>query len=120
MSLTYTLDWAAFQISKDSKGENAFVRKRIKKLCKDILALKVYVANLPVHKDFVEIPSTLEEYRKMSYVRRYCAACRMDITFTGGWQFPQEPNKFYCTKCEGERFFKNLESKRKKVIKDES
>lgn len=50
MSLTYTLDWAAFQISKDSKEENALVRKRVAKLCKDILALKPYVMNIPTHK----------------------------------------------------------------------
>lgn len=114
MSLIYTLDWAAFQISKDSKGENALVKKRIAKLCKDILALKPYVTNIPTHKDFIGICKTNEEFRKKYNVKHYCVACHADITAIGGWQFPQEPNKFYCTDCEHKRFMENIERKKEK------
>ena len=112
MSLAYTLDWAAFQISKDSKGENALVRKRVAKLCKDILALKPYVMNIPFHTDFIGICKTREEFRKRYGEKHYCSACHADITAIGGWQFPQEPNKFYCTDCQHKRFMENLGRKK--------
>lgn len=108
MSLIYTLDWAAFQIRKDSKGENALVKKRIAKLCKDILALKPYVMNIAVHTDFIGICKTREEFRKRYDEKHYCAACHADITAIGGWQFPQEPKKFYCTNCQSKRFMDSL------------
>lgn len=112
MSLTHTLYLAAFQISKDSKGENALVRKRVAKLCKDILALKLYVMNIPFYTDFIGICKTNEEFRKRYNEKHYCAACHADITAIGGWQFPQEPNKFYCTDCEHKRFMENLGRKK--------
>jgi hypothetical protein len=108
MSLIYTLDWAALQISKESKAENALVRKRVAKLCKDILALKPYVENIPTHKDFIGICKTREEFRRRFDEKHYCAACHKDITSIGGWQFPQEPKKFYCTDCQSEKFMKSL------------
>lgn len=111
MSLTYTLDWAAFQISKDANGENPLVKKRVAKLCKDILALKPYVNNIPTHTDFIGICKTNEEFRKRYNEKHYCAACHADITAIGGWQFPQEPKKFYCTECEDKRFKENLETR---------
>lgn len=112
MSLTYTLDWAAFQIRKDSKGENALVKKRVAKLCKDILALKPYVMNNPVHVDFIGICKTPAEFRKRYNEKHYCDDCHADITAIGGWQFPQEPKKFYCTDCQSRRFYESLERKR--------
>ena len=112
MSLIYTLDWAAFQINKDSKEENALVKKRIAKLCKDILALKPYVMNIPFHTDFIGICKTREEFRKRCGEKHYCSACHADITAIGGWQFPQEPNKFYCTDCQHKRFMENLGRKK--------
>ena len=111
MSLRYTLDWAAFQISKDANGENSLVKKRVAKLCKDILALKSYVNNIPTHTDFIGICKTNEEFRKRYNEKHYCAACHADITAIGGWQFPQEPKKFYCTECEDKRFKENLKKK---------
>lgn len=100
--LTYTLDWAAFQIKRDAKCENALVRKRVAKLCKDILALKPYVQNIPTHTDFIDICTTREEFRRRYNEKHYCACCHKDITAIGGWQFPQEPKKYYCTDCMGE------------------
>lgn len=112
MSLTYTLDWAAFQIRKDSKEENALVRKHVAKLCEDILALKPYVMNIPVHTDFIGICKTNEEFRKRYNEKHYCADCHSDITAIGGWQFPQEPKKFYCTDCQSKRFMENIGRKK--------
>ena len=108
MRLTYTLEWAAFQISKESRGENALVRKRVAKLCKDILALRLFVDNIPTHTEFIRICKTNEEFRKSYNEKHYCTACHADITAIGGWQFPQEPNKIYCTECQGKRFMENL------------
>jgi DNA-directed RNA polymerase subunit RPC12/RpoP len=107
----YTLEWAAVQIRKEAKGENPLVKKRVAKLCKDILALKPYVENIPIHKDFIGICKTNEEFFKRYNAKHYCADCHADITVIGGWQFPQEPKKFYCTACESKRFWKNLKKK---------
>lgn len=112
MSLTYTLDWAAFQISIESKRENSLVRKRVAKLCKEISALKTYVENIPVHTDFIGICKTREEFRRGFDKKHYCSACHADITIIGGWQFPQEPKKFYCTDCQSKRFMENLGRKK--------
>jgi hypothetical protein len=89
------------------------VRKRVAKLCKDILALKPYVYNIPTHKDFIGICKTREELRRKFDEKHYCADCHKDITGIGGWQFPQEPKKFYCTDCQNERFMKNLKGETK-------
>lgn len=108
MSLEYTLDWAACQIRINSKGENARVKKRVAKLLKDISALKTYAMNIPTHIDFIGICKTNEEFRRRFNEKHYCSDCHTDITAIGGWQFPQEPNKLYCTGCEGKRFMKRL------------
>jgi hypothetical protein len=94
MSLTYTLDWAAIQIKQDSKGENALVRKRVAKLCNDILALKLYVMNIPFHTDFIGICKTNEEFRKRYNEKHYCAACHADITAIGGWIYFQKESRW--------------------------
>ena len=106
--LTYTLDWAAFQIKKESHCENALVRKRVAKLCEDILALKPYVQNIPIHMDFIGICASREESRRRYNEKHYCDCCHKDITAIGGWQFPQEPKKYYCTDCESKKFMKKL------------
>ena len=84
MSLLYTLDWAAFQISKEAKGENALVRKRVAKLCKDIRDLRPFVENIPVPHDFIGVCDSAE------FLRR----CK---------------RKRYCLDCEDKKFHENLE-----------
>ena len=110
MSLSYTLDWAAFQISKEAKGENALVRKRVAKLCKDIRDLRPFVENLPVPHDFIGVCDS-DEFLRRYKRKRYCSVCHKDITLVGGWTFPQEPGKLYCLDCEDKKFRENLERK---------
>ena len=52
------------------------------------------------------------KYVRVEDKKQDCDDCHADITAIGGWQFPQEPKKFYCTDCQSRRFYESLERKR--------
>ena len=80
----------------------------MKKLCKDIKALKKYAENLPEPVEFIGICGG-EEFLRRCARKRYCSACHEDITLVGGWRFPQEPGKLFCTECEDRKWRENLD-----------
>lgn len=115
--LTYDLDWAAFQLRKSAKAENRLVQRRVEKICKEMEDIKTYVMNIAEHVDFIGVCNTPEEFRRKYRDKRYCDGCGKDITAVGGWRYPQEPRRLYCTECEGKKFKERFDAKQLQIDK---
>lgn len=110
MGLYYELDECAWRLARSSKGENAKVRKRMDKICRDLRGLREYVLNVAKPVDFLDFSKVkgIDDYFGKMKQKVMCAGCHKDITFIGGWEFPQEPKKYYCDSCQSAMFSKHI------------
>lgn len=113
MGLYYELEECAWRLTRSSKGENAKVRKRVEKICRELRGLREYALNIAKPVDFIDFSSVkcIGDYLRKIKQKILCAGCHKDITYTGGWEFPQEPKKYYCLDCQSAKFQASLGEK---------
>ncbi len=112
MSILFnTLDSAAWQIKNAARIENEAVRARAEKLCAEIRDFRRFVHNIAEPVEFVKFSGNAMEFahRLHTAKKRLCDGCGKDITLEGGWRFPQEPRKVYCTMCQDKEFRKQMD-----------
>ena len=114
-SLFDTLDSAAWHIMNAASVENEAVRARAQKLCDEIRNFRKFVHNLAEPVEFVKFSGNAMEYARRLHTakKRLCDGCGKDITLEGGWRFPQEPRKVYCTTCQDKEFQRQLDERYK-------